>query len=132
MIIRSSLTNKWGLWTIIMGLVVVGTGTYSQFNVCFQMSDQWSSKLICIIMCWSPIIVLNFPPSFAYIFLNRCNILSKNISALWEFVEYMFQYVWNCIEIDISLVINVVHINDVTLFLNRVLSLCLGVSFEYF
>lgn len=46
MIIRSSLTNKWGLWTILMGLVVVGTGTYSQFNVCFQMSDQWSSKLI--------------------------------------------------------------------------------------
>lgn len=46
-------------------------------------------------MCWSPIIVLNFPPSFAYIFLNRCNIMSKNISALWEFVEYMFQYVWN-------------------------------------
>ncbi|XP_078326675.1 fasciclin-2-like isoform X4 [Crassostrea virginica] len=25
MIIRSSLTNKWGLWTILMGLVVVGT-----------------------------------------------------------------------------------------------------------
>lgn len=131
MIIRSSLTNKWGLWTILMGLVVVGTGTYSQFNVCFQMSDQWSSKLIYynVLIAYH---CFEFPSFIRLYFPQSLQYNVKNISALWEFVEYMFQYVWNCIEIDIPLVINVVHINDVTLFSNRVLSLCLGVSFGYF
>ena len=84
-------------------------------------------------MCWSPIIVLNFPPSFAYIFLNHCNIMSKNISALREFVEYMFQYIWNCIEIDTPLVINVVHIKrGDTIFKSGPFALFGSVIWEFF